>query len=111
MEVITGTDLTGTSDRETFPRSRHKQEARVERCPLSHASLAQVRTSLDRESGPGRKPAVPVARDRGLQRMRATREGPRARDLPAQRRCGLSVAVFEVPQRLANLCLSRDQHG
>ena len=43
--------------------------------------------------------------------MRPARQGSGARDLPAQRRCRLSVAVFEVPQRLADLCLSRDQHA
>jgi hypothetical protein len=66
MQEITGTDLTGTGDRETFQRSRRNQEARIERFPLPPASLAQVRTSVRRESGPGTWTA-PVARNGGLQ--------------------------------------------
>jgi hypothetical protein len=54
MQEITGTDLTGTGDRETFQRSRRNQEARIERFPLPPASLAQVRTSVRRD---GRLPS------------------------------------------------------
>lgn len=39
IQHITGTDITGASDRETLPRSRHKQEARDERLALSSASM------------------------------------------------------------------------
>ena len=103
--------MTGAGDRETLPRSRHKQEARNERLALSSASLPQVRTSLEREGASGRRPIAAAARDERLYRLRAARHGSRALDLFAHRETHQSVAVPGVPERLAVFGRSREQHG
>src|SRR6478752_6523765 len=101
--------MTGAGDRDAAALPP-QPEARIERYLLSPASLPQVRSPLERESGSGRDTAIPVTTAQRLYRLRANSGGSLACDLLAHRELRQSVAVPCVQELLADLCRCHEQH-